>query len=156
MEKRVRMVDIAEKMGVSTFTVSKALSGKDGVSEEMREEVRRVAEEMGYQTKSKSKIESASKGMKFGILTRSKYIEQGQSFYWSLYERMLYHLNAGSVEVGKPADIVIFDEQEKGQAGPFLSKSQNSPFAGEQLDGVVQYTICGGKLIYSNIKKRKE
>ncbi|MBP3470541.1 MAG: dihydroorotase [Lachnospiraceae bacterium] len=61
----------------------------------------------------------------------------------------LYHLNAGSVEVGKPADIVIFNEQEKGQAGPFLSKSQNSPFVGEQLDGVVQYTICGGKLIYS-------
>ena len=61
----------------------------------------------------------------------------------------LYHLNAGSVEVGKPADIVIFNEQEKGQAGPFLSKSQNSPFAGEQLDGVVQYTICGGQLIYS-------
>ena len=33
--------------------------------------------------------------MKFGILTRSRYIEQGQSFYWSLYERMLFHLNAG-------------------------------------------------------------
>jgi len=95
MEKRVRMVDIAEKMGVSTFTVSKALSGKEGVSEEMREEVRRVAEEMGYQVKNRTKSESVSKGMKFGILTRSKYIEQGQSFYWSLYERMLYHLNAG-------------------------------------------------------------
>lgn len=95
MEKRVRMVDIAEKMGVSTFTVSKALSGKEGVSEEMREEVRRVAEEMGYQVKNRAKSESVSKGMKFGILTRSKYIEQGQSFYWSLYERMLYHLNAG-------------------------------------------------------------
>lgn len=64
----------------------------------------------------------------------------------------LYHLNAGSVEVGRPADIVIFNEQEKGQAGPFLSKSQNSPFAGEQLDGVVQYTICGGKLIYSKLR----
>ncbi len=95
MEKRVRMVDIAEKMGVSTFTVSKALSGKEGVSEEMREEVRRVAEEMGYQVKNRAKSESVSKGMKFGILTRSKYIEQGQSFYWSLYERMLYHLNVG-------------------------------------------------------------
>lgn len=94
MEKRVRMVDIAEKMGVSTFTVSKALSGKDGISEEMREEVRRVAEKMGYQMKNKSNIESSSKSMKFGILTRNKYIEQGQSFYWSLYERMLYHLNA--------------------------------------------------------------
>lgn len=61
----------------------------------------------------------------------------------------LYHLNAGSVEVGKPADIVIFNEQEKGQAGPFLSKSQNSPFAGQTLDGVVEYTICGGKIVYS-------
>lgn len=60
----------------------------------------------------------------------------------------LYHLNAGSVEVGKPADIVIFREDAKGQAGPFLSKSQNSPFAGRMLDGVVEYTICGGKVVY--------
>ena len=95
MQKRVRMVDIAEKMGVSTFTVSKALSGKDGVSEELRAEVRRVAEQMGYQAKNKSRQETVSKSMKFGILTRSRYIEQGQSFYWSLYERMLFHLNAG-------------------------------------------------------------
>ena len=61
----------------------------------------------------------------------------------------LYHLNAGSIEVGKPADIVIFHEQEKGQAGPFLSKSQNSPFTGHTLDGVVEYTICGGEIVYS-------
>ena len=53
MQKRVRMVDIAEKMGVSTFTVSKALSGKDGVSEELRAEVRRVAEQMGYRLRIK-------------------------------------------------------------------------------------------------------
>ena len=51
MQKRVRMVDIAEKMGVSTFTVSKALSGKEGVSEELRAEVRRVAEQMGLSGK---------------------------------------------------------------------------------------------------------
>ena len=95
MQKRVRMVDIAEKMGVSTFTVSKALSGKEGVSEELRAEVRRVAEQMGYQAKNKSRQETVSKSMKFGILTRSRYIEQGQAFYWSLYERMLFHLNAG-------------------------------------------------------------
>ena len=50
---------------------------------------------MGYQAKNKSRQETVSKSMKFGILTRSRYIEQGQSFYWSLYERMLFHLNAG-------------------------------------------------------------
>lgn len=63
MQKRVRMVDIAEKMGVSTFTVSKALSGKEGVSEELRAEVRRVAEQMGYQAKNKSRQETVSKSM---------------------------------------------------------------------------------------------
>ena len=33
MTKSVRLTDIAEKMGVSVVTVSKALSGKKGVSE---------------------------------------------------------------------------------------------------------------------------
>lgn len=61
----------------------------------------------------------------------------------------LYHLNAGSVEIGKPADIVIFNENIKGQADPFLSKSENSPFMGEMLDGVVEYTICNGNIVYS-------
>ena len=36
MAKGVRMADIAEKLGISIVSVSKALAGKDGVSEEMR------------------------------------------------------------------------------------------------------------------------
>lgn len=81
-------------------------------------------------------------------------VHAGHLTMMELIERMsyapakLYHLNAGSVEIGKPADIVVFREWEKGQAGPFLSKSQNSPFAGQTLDGVVEYTICGGEIAY--------
>lgn len=134
MEKRVRMVDIAEKMGVSTFTVSKALSGKDGVSEEMREEVRRVAEKMGYQVKNKSNIESASKSMKFGILTRNKYIEQGQSFYWNLYERMLYHLNASG-------HIGILE---------FISEEAETQF---QLPKFMQTEIINGLILMGKFSK---
>lgn len=37
MKKSVTMSDIAERLEVSTVTVSKALSGQKGVSEEMRE-----------------------------------------------------------------------------------------------------------------------
>ena len=33
MAKGVRMADIAEKLGISIVSVSKALAGKDGVSE---------------------------------------------------------------------------------------------------------------------------
>ena len=37
----VTMRDIAEKLGVSIVSVSKALTGKEGVSEELREKVKR-------------------------------------------------------------------------------------------------------------------
>lgn len=34
MQKQVKMADIAQVLGVSVVTVSKALSGKDGVGDE--------------------------------------------------------------------------------------------------------------------------
>lgn len=36
MAKAVKLADIAEQLGVSTVTVSKALSGQKGVSEAMQ------------------------------------------------------------------------------------------------------------------------
>ena len=50
MAKAVRMADIAERLGVSIVSVSKALAGKSGVSEEMRAKIEETAQEMGYQT----------------------------------------------------------------------------------------------------------
>lgn len=49
MAKAVRMSDIAEQLQISTVTVSKALAGKDGVSEELRKKIQKLAVEMGYQ-----------------------------------------------------------------------------------------------------------
>ena len=46
MAKTVRLIDIGKKLGVSAVTVSKALSGQKGVSEEMREKIVRLADEM--------------------------------------------------------------------------------------------------------------
>ena len=48
MAKNVTMRDIAKKVGVSTVTVSKALTDKDGVGNELRAVIKAVAEEMGY------------------------------------------------------------------------------------------------------------
>ena len=48
MAKAVKLADIAERVGVSTVTVSKALSGQKGVSEEMRDKIKRLADELGY------------------------------------------------------------------------------------------------------------
>jgi LacI family transcriptional regulator len=49
MKKKVTMQDIADRLNISKNSVSQALRGKEGVSEETRERIKRVAEEMGYQ-----------------------------------------------------------------------------------------------------------
>ena len=46
MKKKVVMKDIAEAMGVSIVTVSKALAGKEGVSERVRGEIIQKAQEL--------------------------------------------------------------------------------------------------------------
>ena len=48
MAKAVKMKDIADRLNVSTMTISKALSGKPGVSDSLRERIRMLAMEMGY------------------------------------------------------------------------------------------------------------
>jgi dihydroorotase len=62
----------------------------------------------------------------------------------------LYNLPLGSVDVGKVADIVIFDSNEKWDVLNFYSKSCNSPFIGHELYGKVKYTICNGKIVYQD------
>lgn len=58
-------------------------------------------------------------------------------------------LNKGTIEVGKSADIMIFDinEQCTVDISSFESKSKNSPFNGFKLYGQPQYTIVGGNPI---------
>lgn len=48
MDKRVTIYDIAEKLGVSTATVNRALTGKPRVKEETRALVIKTAEELGF------------------------------------------------------------------------------------------------------------
>ena len=81
MAKAVRMADIAEKLNVSVVTVSKALSGKDGVGSELREAIIKTADEMGYSTNKKNDS-SNSDSLLIGILNAHRYLEKGSSFYW--------------------------------------------------------------------------
>ncbi len=60
----------------------------------------------------------------------------------------LYHLDAGYLAEGGPADIALIDPKEKSVVGDFASKSCNSPFVGWELTGRVKMTICGGKVVY--------
>ena len=63
----------------------------------------------------------------------------------------LYHLDAGYLAEGGPADIVLIDADGKMVAGDYASKSVNSPFTGWELTGVVEATVCGGKVVYERV-----
>jgi len=47
-KKDIKQKDIADRLGISSVTVSNALSGRKGVSRQLREKIISAAEEMGY------------------------------------------------------------------------------------------------------------
>jgi dihydroorotase len=59
-------------------------------------------------------------------------------------------LKKGTLSQGADADIVIVspDKEWVVKKDALFSKSKNSPFLGKSLKGVVEYTICGGKVAY--------
>ncbi len=64
----------------------------------------------------------------------------------------LYGLSS-SLEEGAIADLVLFDPVRKRTVERFYSRSANSPFIGQTLFGVVEYTICGGEISYQNTEE---
>lgn len=61
-----------------------------------------------------------------------------------------YKLDRGDISEGKIADICIFNPKEEYKISEFKSKSQNSPFKDVDLRGKVKFTICNGKIVYSD------
>ena len=59
----------------------------------------------------------------------------------------LYHLSAGRIAPGMPADLVLFDPDEAWIPQTYASLSSNSPFTGKKLFWKVKYTICEGKIV---------
>ena len=60
----------------------------------------------------------------------------------------IYHLDAGYLAEGGPADMVIFDPDTTQTFFTFSSKSANTPFAGKTCKSTVEYTISDGKVAY--------
>lgn len=86
MAKKVKMSDIAERLGISIVTVSKALAGQKGVSDELKTKIISLASELGYE-KPGDKSES-SKSYNIGVIVPEGYITKYETFYWELYQEI--------------------------------------------------------------------
>ena len=82
----ITMRDLGRKLGVSAVTVSKALAGKSGVSEEVRQKIVRLAEETGY-----INPKQPAKGLDVGILVPEAFFS-GDNFYAMFYKQLLQAL----------------------------------------------------------------
>jgi dihydroorotase len=60
----------------------------------------------------------------------------------------------GSLAVGAPGDVVVFDPNAEWTVEPerFASKGRNTPLAGRTLKGQVAATISGGRSVFEEAK----
>lgn len=91
MGKSVTMRDVAAALGISTVSVSNALSGKTGVSSDMRGKIEEKAREMGYVYGTRMaganispSLFASPTALKIAVLTANRFLS-GESYYASLY-----------------------------------------------------------------------
>ena len=123
MAKAVKMKDIADKLNISVMTVSKALSGKPGVSEALRARIKELADEMGYIA-----LESENKkSYNIGVLLAYYYTENCATFYWKLYQE----INTRAVRENRFVLLeIVSEESEKDLSYPKMLREN-------KVDGVI-------------------
>lgn len=60
----------------------------------------------------------------------------------------MYHLDAGYLAEGGPADVILIDTTAEWIAEEYASKASNTPFTGWKLKGKVVKTISDGKIVW--------
>ncbi len=103
-------------------------------------------------TEAPSGITGLETALSLGI---TELVEKGYMTMKQLLAKMstnpakMYHLDAGYLAEGGPADLILVDATATFIPGEYASKATNTPFTGWQLKGEVTKTICAGKVVYS-------
>lgn len=178
--KQVTMGDVAKEMGISIVTVSKALAGKEGVSEGLRELIILKAQELGYEYNGGRKAADTVSAT-IGIVISERFVGDNEnSFYFKIYQKLLMGLSAkgyiGILEIIRHEDeqngvlpnmlrmdsvsqVVIIGEMEP----VFLEKLVSSPvsviffdFENEEfdVDSITGDNVNGGFLLTRYLAKK--
>ena len=134
--KNVTMKDIAQRLSVSTVTVSKALSDKEGVSKELKDRIRKAADEMGYRYNSAARMIKDGISYNIGIIVSERFIHEG-AFYSKMYQSAIKKLSDvnyfGLLEI-------ITDENEENCLVPNIIQNN-------KVDGVIILGQMGYKYV---------
>lgn len=93
MKRNITMKDIADKLGVSSVTVSKALNDKEGVSDSLKLKIKKVASEMGYRFNSAAKSIKDGLSYNIGVMIPQRFTGLRESFYLQVYQQIAIQLD---------------------------------------------------------------
>ncbi|BBH21357.1 LacI family transcriptional regulator [Paenibacillus baekrokdamisoli] len=121
MAHKVSMQQIADRLGVSKYTVSQALSGKEGVSEATRKEVIAMARALGYRVRKDAETEESLQthaGNKIDIVSPLVWVglDERHGHEPNFWQRVRQGIEAGSSEHGLSPHFFTFGRDKSSLA----------------------------------------
>ena len=120
-----KLKDIADALGVSTVTVSKALRGHEDISEETRIKVKEMADKIGYRPNILARNLSSTKSNIIGLV----FPKMAHFFFSSIIEEIY------DSTIEKNYDCIIMVSQESAQP----EKKHIETLLSMRLDGLIMY-----------------
>ncbi len=128
----VSIKDVSAQCGVSVATVSKALNNHSDIAETTKENVRRIAKEMGYFPNSSARALKTNRTYNLGVL----FVDEAQSGL--THEYFANVLDSFKVEAERNGYDITFISKNTGHKN--MSYYEHSKYRG--VDGVVIACIC--------------
>jgi LacI family transcriptional regulator len=129
---KVTLDTIANKLGVTKVTVSKALNNQPGVSEELKKRIIQTSLEVGYTTKNAAKL--AKTVSKLGILVPKRFFLDTDNFYTRIY----YYMNQECARRDISLSLYILNpEQEQNNFIPHSLDQDQSDLNGLFIVGEI-------------------
>jgi LacI family transcriptional regulator len=143
MKNNVTMRDIADQLGVSSVTVSKALNDKEGVSEELKLKIKGLAEELGYRYNAAAKSMKEGLSYNIGVVIPERFTGINQSFYLNVYQSItrilekqgyygILHILSGEDERNLVMPRIYYERKVDG----FIVLGQTSKEYIEKIQGI--------------------
>lgn len=104
------MDTIAEILGVSKVTVSKALNDKEGVSEALRAEIKAKALELGYQMNVFAKALKTKQTFNIGIIIPERFVQTTDTYYFKLYAMLVKRFS--EINYNTLMEIIGYSDEE--------------------------------------------
>ncbi|MCH3908686.1 MAG: LacI family DNA-binding transcriptional regulator [Sphaerochaeta sp.] len=126
-DKKTTLAEIAQQLGISKITVSRALKGQPGVGDTLRKHVCDVAEELGYE---QQRLRTPARRRRFVFITPKRFFLATDSFYHVIYYDLatLCHAHDTDLQV-----LILEKDQESSGTLPTELVGADGIFIGGEI-----------------------